>query len=151
LFSLFEANRGMLNPPRCTPTKPPDPLRADALPSPTSTLCNTQETQGAQRPFSCTWLVLQKRPIFLSRAQLRGTPPFSLPPPLLTRSSYGHSRCRNIHSYFFPYLSFIAKAYLYVLRTTKSSLLRAVPIPLCERPDPIPGRGCRRWDLLGLH
>jgi hypothetical protein len=33
MVSPFEADRGMLHLPRCAPTKPPDPLRADDLPA----------------------------------------------------------------------------------------------------------------------
>jgi hypothetical protein len=68
-----EANNGMLDPPRCAPTKPPDPLRADALPRPTTTPCNTQETQGAQDVLFNTRIVLQRRPTFLRPSQLLST------------------------------------------------------------------------------
>jgi hypothetical protein len=59
MVPFFEAGRGMLHFPRCAPTKPPEPLRADHLPRPTTTPCSTRETQGAQRLLFCIRVLLQ--------------------------------------------------------------------------------------------
>jgi hypothetical protein len=89
-FPLATA-RGLLHLPRCALAKPPEPLRADDLPRPTTTPCNSQETRGAKRLLSYIRVRLEKRPTFLPPTQLRGRLPPSSPPPPLTRSSYGRS------------------------------------------------------------
>jgi hypothetical protein len=86
-FLPMATDRGMVHLPRCAPTKPPDSLRADDFPPPTATICNSQETKGAQRLLSCIGLLLERRPTFLPPTQLRGRLPPSSPPPPLTRSS----------------------------------------------------------------
>jgi hypothetical protein len=72
----FEADRGMLHLPLCAATNPPDPLRADDLPRPTTTPCNTQETQGAQRLLFYIRVFLQRHHTFLPQQDYGDVPPF---------------------------------------------------------------------------
>jgi hypothetical protein len=102
LFSPFKANGKILRMPRCAPTKPPDPPRTDMLPRPTTTSCNTQETQGVQHLVFYIRLVLQRSLTFHPPTQLRGRPPpssESSPPAPLTRSCCGCSRCGGKKKY----------------------------------------------------
>jgi hypothetical protein len=125
LFSPLEVNRGMLHLVRCAPTKLPDPLRAAAPPRLTTTPCNAEETQGAQRLLFDIPLVLQRRPTFFPPARVRGLPLPSSPPPPLTRRSTRRHAMRKYKYLFPPYYNSLS------LRLTCTYL--SPEVPCCAR------------------